>query len=77
MNKFKQYKITVKEESLDESTIKNASQLKYDKDGIGMQYDVLGKNITVICDRDLPTTFILARIAELLEKKEKDIEDRM
>lgn len=81
MDKFKEYKeyrtISTKTSELDESIVKNASQLKYDKDGVGLEIDVLGKKVTVICDKELPAIFILARISELLESKEKDIKERM
>lgn len=77
MDKLKQYKIKSREDMLDESVLKNASQLKFDKDGRGIEVEVAGHRVTIICDSALPVVYIAARISELLEDKEKEIEARM
>ena len=77
MDKLKQYKIKSKENMIDESILKNASQLKYDKEGRGIEIEVAGHKVTVICDSALPVVYIAARISELLEDKEKEIKERM
>ena len=80
MDKLKQYKIKSKENMIDESILKNASQLKYDKEGRGVEIEVAGHRVTVICDSALPVVYIAAiaaRISELLEDKIKEIEARM
>lgn len=77
MDKLKQYKIKSKENMIDESILKNASQLKYDKEGRGVEIEVAGHRVTIICDSPLPVVYIAARISELLEDKEKEIKERM
>ena len=77
MDKLQQYKLKVKEDLLDESVLKNASALRFDKEGKGIELDVAGHNVTVICDKELPVVYIAARIDELLSSKIKEIEARM
>ncbi len=64
-------------ERINDSGLKHASQLKFDKNGIGETFFINGKTVTVIVDKELPTNFILSKISTTLEKAEKDILDRL
>jgi hypothetical protein len=70
-------KISELVEKVQDGVMKNASQLKIPKDGIGMEFLVEGRQVVLVVDKELPTTFLISRVSELLVKLESDIKDRM
>jgi len=74
---MKKFKDAFLAEEVKEGNLKNASQLKWDKNGIGLEMEIDGKLITIIVDKELPTTYICARFSEMITKHEKDIRDRI